>query len=150
MEVDAGVKHRLKMVELAIAPYPHFLVDECELRRGGTSYTIDTVREVAARYPIQGKPGLIIGDDLAEEFDTWRDAGLLIERVDLIVAQRRSSKKVRFRYPCRYVDNSLFPISSSRIREYLQSEREPAESQPLRDWLPEEVLEYIQSHDLYN
>jgi nicotinate-nucleotide adenylyltransferase len=36
------------MVELAIAGEPRFVLDACELRRSGPSYTIDTVRELQA------------------------------------------------------------------------------------------------------
>jgi len=149
MEVDVGADHRLKMLELAVAPYPDFVVDDCELRRGGTSYTIDTVQELSRAYPIEGKPGLIIGDDLVEDFETWRDVEQLVELVELIVAHRHSREKVAIGYPCRYVDNSLFPISSSRIREALQSDGASADRESVRNWLPPDVFDYIQRHDLY-
>jgi nicotinate-nucleotide adenylyltransferase len=146
MEMDAGAANRLKMLELAASPYPDFLVDDCELRRGGTSYTIDTIRELSRRYPVDGKPGLIIGDDLVEDFKTWRDVDRLVELVDLIVAHRRSPADVEIRYPCRYIDNSLYPISSSQIREKVYS----GNGETVREWLPPEVFDYIQENDLYS
>ena len=146
MEMDAGVENRLKMLELAASPYPDFLLDDCELRRGGTSYTIDTVRELARRYPLDGKPGLIIGDDLVEDFKTWRDVDRLVELVDLIIARRRSPSNVEIQYPCRYIDNSLYPISSSQIRQKLYS----GNGETVRDLLPPEVFDYIQRNDLYS
>jgi nicotinate-nucleotide adenylyltransferase len=170
MEVDIGAEHRLNMLRLAVAGRPDFIVDDCELRRGGTSYTIDTVRELSEIYPIEGKPGLIIGDDLVEDFKTWRDVGKLVELVELIVAHRKSQKDVAIDYPCSYVDNSLFPISSSQIREALRRERtkraEHAEQVrdaehpvqagdaytggvSVRSWLPPQVFNYIKCHDLY-
>jgi nicotinate-nucleotide adenylyltransferase len=149
MEVDVGADHRLKMLELAVAEYPDFVVDDCELRRGGTSYTIDTVQELSRTYPIEGKPGLIIGDDLVEDFKTWRDVGQLVEMVELIVAHRRSLKNLVIEYPCRYIDNSLFPISSSQIREALHGEDTSTDRESVRNWLPPDVFDYIQRHDLY-
>lgn len=149
IEADAGADHRLKMLELALAPYPDFVVDDCELRRGGTSYTIDTVRQLARSYPIQGKPGLIIGDDLVEDFDSWRNVEQLVELVELIIARRQSDKNVEIDYPCRYVDNSLYPISSSRIREALKAGGACGDLEAARKWLPPEVFGYIQRHDLY-
>jgi len=146
MEMDAGVENRLKMLELAASPYPDFLLDDCELSRGGTSYTIDTVRELARRYPLDGKPGLIIGDDLVEDFKTWRDVDRLVELVDLIIARRRSPSNVEIQYPCRYIDNSLYPISSSQIRQKLYS----GNGETVRDLLPPEVFDYIQRNDLYS
>jgi len=158
MEVDVGAVHRLKMLELAVAEHSDFVVDDCELRRGGTSYTIDTVRELSESYPIEGKPGLIIGDDLVEDFKTWRDVDRLVELVELVIAHRRSRKDVAIDYPCLYVDNSLFPISSSQIREALYAEHtEPTEhaedtvtgGKSVRSWLPAPVFDYIQRHGLY-
>jgi nicotinate-nucleotide adenylyltransferase len=149
MEMDAGAAHRLKMLELATARDPDFTVEECELKRGGTSYTIDTVRELARKYPIAGKPGMIIGDDLVEDFKSWRDVDQLMELVDLIIAHRHSPQKVKIEYPCRYVDNSLFPISSSQIRDKLRS-RAGGERESVRSWLPAEVFDYVEKHNLYH
>jgi len=146
MEMDAGPENRLKMLELAASPYPDFLVDDCELTRGGTSYTIDTIRDLSRRYPVYGKPGLIIGDDLVEDFKTRRDVDRLVELVDLIVARRRSPANVEIRYPCRYIDNSLYPISSSQIRKKVYS----GNGDSVRKWLPPEVFDYIQENDLYS
>jgi nicotinate-nucleotide adenylyltransferase len=149
LEVDVGAEHRLQMLELAVAGRSDFIVDDCELRRGGTSYTIDTVKELPETYPIEGKPGLIIGDDLVEDFKTWRDVDQLVELVDLIIAHRESPRAVAIDYPCRYVDNSLFPISSSQIRQALQGEDTTTGRVSVRRWLPPQVFHYIHRHGLY-
>lgn len=149
LEVDVGAEHRLRMLELAVAEHSDFVVDDCELRRGGTSYTIDTVRELSQTYPIAGKPGLIIGDDLVEDFNSWRDVERLMELVELVIAHRRSAKDIAVDYPCRHVDNSLFPISSSQIREALYAADTVTGGQSVSSWLPEPVFDYIQRHGLY-
>jgi nicotinate-nucleotide adenylyltransferase len=149
MEMDVGAEHRLKMLELAVAGHGDFTVDDCELRRGGTSYTIDTVQELSESYPVEGKPGLIIGDDLVEDFKTWRDVDNLVALVELIIAHRKSRNEIAIDYPCRYVDNSLFPISSSQIREALQARDAPKGWESVRSWLPPQVFSYILRHDLY-
>ena len=63
---------REAMVRLAIAGEPRFVVDRIELRRRGVSYTLDTVRELAA-----AEPGtewvLILGQDQYASLHTWRD-----------------------------------------------------------------------------
>jgi nicotinate-nucleotide adenylyltransferase len=99
---------------------------------------------------MEGKPGLIIGDDLVEDFRSWHDVEQLVEMVDLIVAHRQSTENLEIGYPCRYVDNSLFPVSSSQIRRILGAPGCPAERDAVRDWLPPEVNEYIRRHDLYS
>ena len=42
--------HRLHMAQAAFASIPQAVVDDCELRRSGTTYTIDTLRELQRRY----------------------------------------------------------------------------------------------------
>jgi len=151
IEADAGAAHRLRMLQLAVAEDEDFLVDDCELRRGGTSYTIDTIRELPQRYPLEGRPGLIIGDDLVEDFKTWRDVERLVAMVDLIIAHRRTPAEVDIEYPCRYVDNSLFPVSSSRVRDAVRMNSRMAGEgvESSEKWLPPSVAEYIACHELY-
>jgi nicotinate-nucleotide adenylyltransferase len=143
MDFEVGARHRLRMLRLAVSAYRRFLVDDCELRRGGESYSIDTVREVQRRYRPDGKPGLIIGDDLAAGFDTWKEAAELARLTDLIVARRDSAGKRPLRFPCTYLENTLLPVSSSEIRARL------AAGLPVRSLLPERVLRYIRRHGLY-
>ena len=65
--------HRLHMAQAAFASIPQAVVDDCELRRSGTTYTIDTLTELRA-----GSPGaelfLLIGADQAAAFHSWRQA----------------------------------------------------------------------------
>lgn len=143
IETDVGTEHRLNMLELAVNQCSEYFVEDCELRRGGTSYTIDTVRELRSRYNLEGKPGLIIGDDLVEDFNTWRDVEQLVELVDLIVAHRRSPQEIEVDYPCRYIDNSLYPVSSSEIRGRIKR------GESVEDCLPEGVRHYIARYGLY-
>jgi len=140
---EVGPGHRLAMLELAVGPYAEFRVDDCELARGGPSYTIDTVRDILGRYRIDGQPGLLIGDDLAEGFDSWKDAPVLAEMVQLVVGRRTSAEEVHVPYPCVYVDNALLPVSSSGIRERLRR------GQSVRHLVPKPVLDYIVRHGLY-
>jgi nicotinate-nucleotide adenylyltransferase len=142
--VEPGPEHRLAMLRLALDPYPRFRVEDCELRRRGPSYTIDTVREIFDRYALDGKPGLIIGDDLVEGFGTWKEAGQLAEMTRLIVGHRASTEQVHMPYPCTYVDNSLLPVSSSQIRGRLK------EGHSVRHLVPDPVLDYIVRHGLYS
>ena len=84
---------RLEMLRLATKDNPYFDVDDCELKRKGISYTIDTIYDLESRYQeqIEGKIGLIIGDDLLSGFESWHLAETLALRVRLIVGRRNSS-----------------------------------------------------------
>ena len=59
-------KHRLKMVELAIEGNPYFDISDIELKRGGKSYSIDTVRHFSSL--LEDKKGLYLIMGLAALF----------------------------------------------------------------------------------
>jgi len=140
--VIAGA-HRLAMLRLALAGCDGFLVDDAELARGGPSWTIDTVEELVPKHRIEGRAGLVIGDDLAAGFATWKDAERLARMVDLILARRIGERHPAFPWPHRVVMNPLVAVSSSDIR------RRVAEGRSIRFLTPEPVAAYIADHGLY-
>ena len=79
--------HRRAMVAALIASQPRMAIDDRELKRGGVTYTIDTVRELVAESP-DTDWFLIIGQDQYARFDTWRDWRELLGQVTLAVAAR--------------------------------------------------------------
>jgi nicotinate-nucleotide adenylyltransferase len=140
---DPGPARRLDMLKLAIGEDPFISIDACEIERGGTSYTIDTVKDISARYRVEGKVGLVIGDDLMPGFSTWRMPSELAERADIICAHRGVAAELPFSYPHRYAHNSLLQVSSSMVRS------RAAEGRPFRRLLHPEVYRYIVEHGLY-
>lgn len=63
---------RLVMVRDAFSKMDKTVVDEREINRGGVSYTIDTVREIAAENP-GAKLYFIVGEDSVEGLPRWKD-----------------------------------------------------------------------------
>jgi nicotinate-nucleotide adenylyltransferase len=149
MPVEVGAKHRLAMLRLAVAGHRDFRVDACELERGGNSYMIDTLLDVLRRYRPEGRPGLIIGDDLVAGFPAWKQAARLAELAELIVARREADgpppPAPAWPFPAcvRRLENLLLPVSSSEIRRRLSAGRS------VRHLVPERVLRYIRRHRLY-
>jgi nicotinate-nucleotide adenylyltransferase len=147
MPVEVGAVHRLRMLRLAVAGLPGFQVDDCELRRGGNSYSIDTMLYTLKRYRPEGRPGLILGEDLVEGFPSWKQAPRLAELAELIVARRAPGAPQEPSWPfpacVRRIDNLLLPVSASEIRRRLAS------ALPVRHLVPERVLDYIRRHRLY-
>ena len=135
--------HRLAMLRLAIEGCEGLLVDDGELVRGGPSWTVDTVVELVPRYGITGRPGLVIGDDLAAGFSAWKDAERLAGMVDLILARRTGERHGRFAWPHRTVMNPLISVSSSDLR------RRVAEGRSIRFLTPDTVAAYIAANGLY-
>jgi nicotinate-nucleotide adenylyltransferase len=136
-------EHRLAMLRLAVADSEGLAVDDCELVRGGASWTIDTVRELVPRYGITGRAGLVIGDDLAGGFGSWKEAERLARTVDLILARRTADRHAPFAWPHREVMNPLITICSSDLRHRI------AQGRSIRFLTPDPVVAYIAAHGLY-
>lgn len=78
---------RLIMVQRAIAGDPHFEASDIELRRGGVSYTIDTVRELLLERP-GAELTVLIGMDNLADFGTWRDPSDIMKLATVAVMTR--------------------------------------------------------------
>jgi len=146
-----GPAARLKMIKLAIQKNPNFLCEDMELKRGGVSYTIDTIRHLYERYALDERPYLIIGSDLAATLDTWKEIGSLLGLVRIVVLTRAGHALTGpgvlppeeegenwFRYEKRTID-----ITSSEVRGRVRSGRS------IRYLVPDKVLEYIKEKGLY-
>lgn len=134
---------RLAMLRLAVGNRPGFLVDSCELEREGLSWTVDTVRHVISSLKPEGKPGLVIGDDLAAGFSGWREPDTIASECDIILARRLSSTPPPFPFPHRTVTNDIVSVSSSEIRAAA------ARGTFLPDSLHPGVRDYIERKGLY-
>lgn len=81
--------HRLEMLRRGLAEFPFVAIDEQELKRGGASFTIDTVKNYAQEKGIAAEDlYLIIGLDQFDEFDKWRHYEELLTLANLIVVSR--------------------------------------------------------------
>jgi nicotinate-nucleotide adenylyltransferase len=80
-------KQRLEMIRLAIGGHPQFTSDDRELRRGGTSYTVDTLAEIKQELP-EAELFFLIGSDSLDELHTWREPRRICELAFLAVIAR--------------------------------------------------------------
>ncbi len=84
----ATPEHRLEMTRLAFSTYgDKLIVDDREIKRGGKSYTIDTLKDLVTQYP-GDELYLIMGYDAFEEFGSWKDIGKILELTNVIVVSR--------------------------------------------------------------
>ena len=69
-----------------------FCAEDCEIKRGGVSYTCDTLQYIIEKYgdKIDGKPALIMGQETAAQFYKWKNADEIAKSADLIIARRNS------------------------------------------------------------
>ncbi len=134
--------HRIEMLKLALAD-SSFLIDQCEIERGGISYMIDTVKSVINRYKVSGKIGLFIGDDLITGLKDWQNVDELLGLVDVVIAHRNSESEHGTNLIYKYINNVTINISSSNIRERIRT------GKAFRYLLPESVYSYISDRGLY-
>ena len=78
---------RLEWVRAAVAGNKRFEADPLEVERSGPSFSIDTVRAVAARTAPE-RPVFVVGVDALREMDTWRDPAALVAEAHLAVMAR--------------------------------------------------------------
>ena len=108
---------RLRLLRLALAGKPWCEIDEQEIQRGGVSYTIDTVRDYARRFP-QAQLFYLIGADHVAKLPQWREANELARLAEFVVIPRPGQVEVPFPAPFRGRTLTGFPlgVSSSQIR----------------------------------
>ena len=108
---------RLRMLRLALAGQTRCEIDEQEIVRGGVSYTIDTVRDYAQRFP-QAEFFYLIGADHLPTLAKWRDAEALSRLVQFVVISRPGETYVAAPPPFRVKPLGGWPLklSSSQVR----------------------------------
>lgn len=134
-------KHRLEMVKLAIDSAEGLDVETLELERKGVSYTYDTMKLLIEKNP-DVDYYFIIGADMVDYLPKWHKIDELVKMVQFVGVQR-PKYKAGTSYPLIWVDVPLMDISSSMIRQFIKSNRQP------NYLLPKAVLEYINKEGLY-
>ncbi|WP_300666988.1 nicotinate (nicotinamide) nucleotide adenylyltransferase [Desulfoluna sp.] len=82
-----SAEHRVAMLERAMKGLPVILSD-VELKRGGASFTVDTVRDLRKEVPADAEIYLTMGVDAFFEFHTWRYDKMILSMAGLIVVNR--------------------------------------------------------------
>jgi nicotinate-nucleotide adenylyltransferase len=141
---------RASMLREAVAGEPRMRVDECEIRRAGPSYTLDTVLALQARPEYAGADWfLVLGQDQYARLHTWHRWQDLVSRVTLAVAGRDGERPEPSTpvaaVPHQAVALALppMPLSSSDVRERI------ARGESISEVVPPGVARYIDRTHLY-
>lgn len=147
--------HRLRMVQLAVADNPDFCVCDCEVRRSGASYTVDTLRELQEGYPDSAEWYFIVGSDVLDQFHLWKEPEGILDLCRLAVIERPGGPDdgvaaLAERFPDVVASGAVVSVAGPRV-DFSASElrRILAEGQSVRYQVPDPVAEYIKQHDLY-
>lgn len=135
---------RLAMLRLAFAGRTDCEVDDLEIQRGGTSFTIDTVRHFAQKFP-GAKLFYLIGADNVSTLTQWRDANELATLAEFVVIPRPGDAHAPLPSPFRgrYLIGHPFGVSASQIRTRAKLDL------PLEPLVPAAVAQFIRNNRLY-
>jgi nicotinate-nucleotide adenylyltransferase len=135
---------RLRLLRLALAGKAWCEIDEQEIRRGGVSYTFDTVRDYAGRFP-NAQLFYLIGADHLPQLPKWRAAQELAQLVEFVAIPRPGQAEEPFPAPFRGRWLAGFPlvVSSSQIRARVKADL------PIDHLVPDGVAEMIRNNRLY-
>lgn len=152
---QAPAKARLEMLELALAGSEHLRASSLEIDRGGISYTVETLAEIARQQPA-AKLFLLMGADALRDFPNWREPARICELATPAVVRRGGapdpdfSSLVSLVFPERrseirsaQVQMPLIELSSTELRA------RAAAGHSLRYRTPRAVEKYIETHRLY-
>ena len=151
-EADDPV-HRLNMCAIAFGDMDGVVVSDMELKRGGKSYTVDTLRELSAK----GRRLLMLcGTDMVLTFDTWYQYREILKLCYPVYIRRESDKlldsmivsKLNKYYAesgkmFRKIIGEPIELSSSEIREKVRR------GEDISSLVPPRVAEYIKLYGLY-
>ncbi|MDQ1731983.1 MAG: nicotinate-nucleotide adenylyltransferase [Pseudonocardiales bacterium] len=138
-------EHRYLMTVVATASNPRFWVSRVDIDRPGPTFTVDTVRDIAAL-----RPGALLffitGADALQAILSWKDADELFKMCHFIGVTRPGYHLSGDHLPLESVtllDVPAMAISSSAVRERVRSER------PIWYLVADGVVQYIGKHGLY-
>jgi nicotinate-nucleotide adenylyltransferase len=161
---------RLEMVRIAVRDNPLFSIDEREIQRSGPGYTVDTLTELRREIGPTRPLCLLVGADAFLDLATWSRWHELFGLAHIVVAHRpgfpvdtwqdRMPQPLAREYASRMLRQPLavhlapaggiavvaiaaLDISATRIRDCIAAGTSP------RYLLPDSVLDYIQTRQLY-
>lgn len=146
-------RHRLEMVNLAVADSPKFEVSDIEVRREGSTYTIDTLTALREEMGEAVEFFVILGTDALNELHRWRAPGEVLDMATIVgvarpnadAVDREALESIRSgaSEEIVLVDGPRVDISAASVR------RRIADGLPVDGLIPQVVHSYIERHGLY-
>lgn len=144
----SSVALRLEMLKIATMDNPNFEISDIELKRGGISYSLETIHTYKEQTGLDREDlYYLIGSDSLKQFQTWQNPKAILEECQLIVAIRPGFRpsdipnwilaKVQF------ANIPRIEISSTQIRARW------VEDKTIRYMVTQPVWTYINKHNLY-
>lgn len=142
-ETLASPTDRLAMVKLALSDRK-VTVSDCEIKRSGPTYAIDTVKELANSFSAESI-SWVIGSDAFASIESWHEIEALAKKVSFLVVTRPGGAVIQAPTYIRWeiVEIAALAISATEIRAQLAAGDDCSEQ------LPSAVATYIRDNGLY-
>ena len=153
MELSVSAEHRLAMCRAAFSGIEGVYVSDMEIRRGGRSYTVDTLRELSGE---DRRLFLLCGTDMMLTLDQWRAPEEIFQlcypvyirrESDPILEARIVAKNAEYQQKfgriVRRIPTDVMEMSSTDIRAAA------GRGEDLKKLVPDAVAAYIKEHGLY-
>ena len=142
------VEDRLAMLRFAIEGNPNFEISDMEIKRGGISYTIDTLKDIKSSFiKEEDELSYLIGSDSLLELSQWKEPEEILNNCNVVVAIRPgfrpSDIPAWILQRIQFANIPRFQISSSNIRIRWR------ENKTIRYMVTLSVWEYINQNKLY-
>lgn len=149
----ADGKDRIEMCRLAFRELLYVTVSDYEIKKGGVSYSVDTVMHFRESFP-EDELFFIMGSDMLLSFDRWYRYKDILKMCSLIAASResegcdldelkRKSDELSALGKVIVTEISAFPVSSSEIREKILKNCD------ISCYMDKNVVKYINSGKIY-
>jgi nicotinate-nucleotide adenylyltransferase len=138
-------EHRYLMTVIATASNPRFWVSRADIERDGPTYTIDTIRDIAALRP-DADLYFITGADALGQILSWKDAEDVLKLAHFVGVTRPGYELSDAHLPhdsVTLLDVPAMAISSSNVRARVEAGR------PVWYLVPDGVVQYLNKHRLY-
>ena len=157
-ELKFSYTERLQMINLALESYPSIELDERERKRGGKSFTIDTLHELNKIY-VDCPICLIIGMDSYLSIKSWKDWKKFSQLAHLVVLKREgyngenvlleSFQKTSDVNQLKSQQNSLLFFSNTPLIKITSSDirNKISANQNLDNLLPQNIIDYLQLNE---
>jgi nicotinate-nucleotide adenylyltransferase len=149
----SAAEHRVQMVRLSIAGYPHFKLSTVEIDRPGISYTVDTISELRDNLGAEDELFFIVGWDSLAQLHRWKEPARMVQMCHLVAVPRPGyslpdldslEKDVPgLSQKLIVLDKPEIDISSTSIRERV------ARGLSIDHLVPPPVADYIKQNRLY-
>ena len=137
-----SAQHRLAMCRAAVDGDSRLDVSDVDIQRGGDTYTVDTLTDLAARFP-GAELTFIVGADAVQTLDKWKDPERLRSLARFVGMTRPGYEPPVAADGVLVVEVPGVAVSSTEVR------RRVRDGAPVRYLVPDAVVAYIERNGLY-